>query len=223
MTLSPNCFFTYSCISIHWILNVKMDKNFMEDISQPSHCYHKLYLLRKLHEMKNEIAQRSVKKFKIEILRKLMNERECVQDEVYTRMMELEKQIPSVIDSISVLKLRSNRANSENLVHDDILRTTKLEEFTALQSTYCPTSSDNLKSSSDSVTDFLSIIQSLSSLFNISTDEEFIQQRNQLMEILNMIKDYKSLDEILKNLRLKFEELRTVQQKFTDVLGKDVL
>lgn len=197
-------------------------ENVLKNANQPAHCYHKIYLLQKLREMENETADESVRKSKVEILCRLNSERRksvSSADDVYAQISRLCKSLPVALDTMSVLKWTSTvenvaerrSVNVNDFIDRCIVSAQPLASLTSFEST------------SDRVIDFFFIIETLSEFFNPSTDEEFMLQRNQLMEILNMIKDYKSADETLNNLRLKYEELCAIESEFTGILGQRIL
>lgn len=192
----------------------------LQSAADPSSPMHNVYLLMEIRKHKKEVSDQRLQRCKLELVKKLADGEKEVSDSAAQSMANKRNSLvsnnPGAGDSRRTDEKRYSFPPGDSKAASRHSAVSKKSSIRL----------KNVRSSSSSdlavISDFYSVIELISKFYNISDNEEFVRNRNQLMEILSLLKNYKSFDDILNQYIKKYKDLCDLKRRFGDVVGEEV-
>lgn len=195
-------------------------EDLLRSAADPSNALHNVYLLMQIRKHKKEVSDQRVQMCKVELVKKLVDDQKEVSDSVAKSMAN--KRNSLVLNNPGAGDSRRTDEKRYSFPPGDSKAASRLSAASKKSSIGLK----NIRSSTSSelavVSDFYSVIELISKFYNISDHEEFVRNRNQLMETLSLLKNYKSFDDILNQYTKKYKDLCDLKKRFGDVVGEEV-
>lgn len=183
----------------------------LQSAADPKNQLHNVYLLMELRRQKKDLYDQQVQKDKSELIKRLTDYQ------------------PSLTGDTAYA--RSRKRHSLTIGGGGDTRKDKRSSFppgdgksrlTKKSSTVFRTSKNSPSWDLAVISNFYSVIELISSFYSISDDEEFSRNRDQLMETLSLLKNYKSFDDVLNQYIKKYKDLCDFKKRFCDAVGEQV-
>ncbi|KAK7604036.1 hypothetical protein V9T40_004309 [Parthenolecanium corni] len=193
-------------------------EDLLQSAANPSSPLHNVYLLMEIRKHKKELSDQQVQRCKLELVKKLVDSQKEVSDlvthSVANKRNSLVCNNPGAGDSRKTGEKRYSFPPGDRKAVSRLSAVSKKSSI-GLKNLHSSPSWDLAV-----VSDFFSVLELISKFYNISDHEEFLRNRNQLMETLNLLKNYKSFDDILNQYIKKYKDLCDLKRRFDDIVGE---
>lgn len=202
--------------------------------------YRTVNLLRECRKVKKQLHEIQLQNFKDEMASKLMEEEESLQIgyvDLYTKMVEVTDKMDEAVKTIQQTNSDKSKSTSDKPKYIStsprVVNASKSQETPHLprvkklkrQSPFTPVVRESLLPTLnyERVDNFNEIIESIAKLYKIPSEEEFTSNYSQLIDTLDVLKNYKTSVESLTDMEQRFKEMVATKTEMDELFQLDSL
>lgn len=213
------------------------DGDKLEDFDTSDPRYRSILLLEEYRKVRKQLCLKRAQRFKDDMMQKLIQEQDLLQTgdvDVLAKMVEITKKVPQAIQSIKEIcassKSNVQTSSTEIPLSSDCVssetprqhRLRRLKKESPSPHVSSPKKPFSPTLDYERIKDFDEMINSLAKLFNISDKEEFFKNYSQLLDALDVFKNYKISMDTFSEMERRFEELNAQKDEIDNMFKADL-